>query len=117
VLDAFCYTGGFGLHAARAGAAAVLGVDVSEPALALAAENVKLNGLENVAFEQADVFERLDGLATAGERFGMVVLDPPKFARTRNAVEDALRGYRRLQQLGRSCWNRTASSWSVAARD
>lgn len=100
VLDAFCYTGGFGLHAARAGAAAVLGVDVSEAALALAVENVKLNGLENVTFEQADVFDHLDGLATAGERFGMVVLDPPKFARTRNAVEDALRGYRRLQQLG-----------------
>jgi 23S rRNA (cytosine1962-C5)-methyltransferase len=100
VLDAFCYTGGFGLHAARAGAASVVGVDVSETALGLAAENAKLNGLENLTFEQADVFERLDALATAGERFGVVVLDPPKFARTHNAVEDALRGYRRLQQLG-----------------
>lgn len=100
VLDAFCYTGGFGLHAAVAGAASVVGVDVSEPALVLAAENAKLNSLDNVAFVQADVFDNLEARATAGERFGVVVLDPPKFARTRNAVDDALRGYRRLQQLG-----------------
>jgi 23S rRNA (cytosine1962-C5)-methyltransferase len=99
VLDAFCYTGGFALHAARAGAAAALGVDVSEPALALARENARLNGLDNVAFERADVFARLDQLHAAGERFGLVVLDPPKFARARNAVEEALRGYRRLQTL------------------
>jgi 23S rRNA (cytosine1962-C5)-methyltransferase len=99
VLDAFCYTGGFGLHAARAGAAAVLGVDQSEPALALARDNAALNGLANVAFERGDVFARLDALAAAGERFGLVVLDPPKFARDRKAVDEALRGYRRLQTL------------------
>jgi 23S rRNA (cytosine1962-C5)-methyltransferase len=74
-------------------------VDVSEPALALARENARLNGLDNVAFERADVFARLDQLHAAGERFGLVVLDPPKFARARNAVEEALRGYRRLQTL------------------
>jgi 23S rRNA (cytosine1962-C5)-methyltransferase len=99
VLDAFCYTGGFGLHAARAGARAVLGVDASEPALALARENARRNGLDNVAFTRADVFHHLDELARAGERFGLVVLDPPKFARRRGAVEEALRGYRRLQSL------------------
>jgi 23S rRNA (cytosine1962-C5)-methyltransferase len=99
VLDAFCYTGGFALHAARAGATAVLGVDASEPALALARENARLNGLENVTFVRADVFAHLDALAQAGERFGLVVLDPPKFARTRGAIEEALRGYRRLQTL------------------
>jgi 23S rRNA (cytosine1962-C5)-methyltransferase len=99
VLDAFCYTGGFALHAARAGAASVLGVDASEPALALARENARLNGLDNVSFVRADVFAHLDALAQAGERFGLVVLDPPKFARTRGAVEEALRGYRRLQTL------------------
>jgi len=97
VLDAFCYTGGFGLHAARAGAAAVLGVDVSEPALALARANASLNGLTNLTFERSDVFDRLDQLVAAGERFDLVVLDPPKFARSGPAVEDALRGYRRLQ--------------------
>lgn len=99
VLDAFCYSGGFGLHAARAGAAEVIGVDVSEPALALARENAALNGLSNATFVQSDVFDDLQARATAGEKFGMVVLDPPKFARDRNAVEVALRGYRRLQTL------------------
>jgi 23S rRNA (cytosine1962-C5)-methyltransferase len=97
VLDAFCYTGGFGLHAARAGATAVLGVDVSEPALALARQNTERNGLTNLTFVREDVFRQLDLLVDAGERFGMVVLDPPKFARARNAIEEALRGYRRLQ--------------------
>lgn len=97
VLDGFCYTGGFGLHAAKAGAASVLGVDVSESALNLARANLELNGLANVAFERSDVFDKLDSLVAAGEKFGLVVLDPPKFARAGNAVEEAMRGYRRLQ--------------------
>jgi 23S rRNA (cytosine1962-C5)-methyltransferase len=99
VLDGFCYSGGFGLHASRAGAAEVLGVDSSEPALALAAENARLNGLTNLSFVRDDVFDHLDALAARGEHFGMVVLDPPKFARSRGAVDEALRGYRRLQTL------------------
>lgn len=99
VLDAFCYTGGFGLHAARAGAASVMGLDQSEPALQLARDNARLNGLDNLTFVRGDVFDELTGLAERGERFGMVVLDPPKFARARHAVEEALRGYRRLQTL------------------
>jgi 23S rRNA (cytosine1962-C5)-methyltransferase len=99
VLDAFCYTGGFGLYAARAGASAVHGVDVSEPALALARENASLNELAHVSFVRADVFKHMSALVDAGERFGMVVLDPPKFARARHAVEEALRGYRRLHSL------------------
>ncbi len=97
VLDAFCYTGGFGLHAARAGASAVLGVDASEPALTLARANCEANSLANLTFVREDVFKQLDVLVDAGEKFGMVVLDPPKFARARNAIEEALRGYRRLQ--------------------
>jgi 23S rRNA (cytosine1962-C5)-methyltransferase len=99
VLDAFCYTGGFGLHAARAGADQVLGLDVSAPALALAEANARLNGLDNVTFRRGEVFAQLAELAEAGQRFGLVVLDPPKFARSRHAVEEALRGYRRLQSL------------------
>jgi 23S rRNA (cytosine1962-C5)-methyltransferase len=97
VLDAFCYTGGFGLHCARAGATSVVGVDVSEPALALARENARINGLPNVVFERCDVFDFLDARVAARERYEMIVLDPPKFARARYAVDDALRGYRRLQ--------------------
>ncbi len=99
VLDAFCYTGGFGLHAARAGATSVLGIDVSEPALTLARANADQNGLSNVSYDRCDVFDQLDALAAARERFGMIIMDPPKFARARNAVDEALRGYRRLQTL------------------
>ncbi|MCI0381145.1 MAG: class I SAM-dependent rRNA methyltransferase [Gemmataceae bacterium] len=97
VLDAFCYSGGFGLHAAKAGAASVLGVDASEPALELARGNARLNELDNIAFEKHDVFDKLDALVDAGERFGLVILDPPKFARAGHAVEEAMRGYRQLQ--------------------
>ena len=96
MLDAFCYSGGFGLHGARLGAASVLGIDSSEPALQLARANADLNGLTNIAFEKADVFDRLDHLVEAAERFGLIVLDPPKFARSKQAVEEAMRGYRRL---------------------
>ena len=99
MLDAFCYSGGFGLHAARAGATSVLGVDQSEPALQLARENARLNGLDNLTFVRGDVFDELTALVERGERFGVVVLDPPKFARARHSVEEARRGYRRLQGL------------------
>lgn len=98
MLDAFCYSGGFSLQALRAGAASTLGIDASEPALALARTNAQLNGFTNAVFEKADVFNRLDSLVDAGERFGVVVLDPPKFARSTSAIDEALRGYRRLIQ-------------------
>jgi 23S rRNA (cytosine1962-C5)-methyltransferase len=97
VLDAFCYTGGFGIHAAKAGAARVLGVDVSEPALTLARQTANLNGLENLEFVRDDVFQRMDALIAGGEQFGLVVLDPPKFARDRQAIPEALKAYSRLQ--------------------
>jgi 23S rRNA (cytosine1962-C5)-methyltransferase len=74
-------------------------VDASEPALALARENARRNGLGQVEFVAADVFDHLDHLVGAGEKFGLVVLDPPRFARDRKAVEEAVRGYRRLQAL------------------
>lgn len=99
VLDAFCYTGGFALHAARAGAAAIEGVDSSAAAIGLARENAAINGLAAVQFTQAEVFDHLAALVAEGRRFGMIVLDPPKFARARHAVPEALRGYRRLQSL------------------
>jgi 23S rRNA (cytosine1962-C5)-methyltransferase len=99
VLDAFCYTGGFGLHAARAGAAEVLGVDASEPALELARRNAAANDLSGISFEAADVFRHLTDLVAVRRQFDVVVLDPPKFARNRAAVPEALKGYRRLHQL------------------
>jgi 23S rRNA (cytosine1962-C5)-methyltransferase len=99
MLDAFCYTGGFGLHAARAGAAEVIGVDVSEPALDLARSNAQVNGLGQITYLRADVFAHLDAAVAGQEKFGLIVLDPPRFARSRNAVDEALRGYRRLQTM------------------
>jgi 23S rRNA (cytosine1962-C5)-methyltransferase len=99
VLDAFCYSGGFGLHAAKAGASEVLGVDASEPALDLARRNAAANGLTNIAFECADVFRHLAAMVAVRRQFDVVVLDPPKFARNRAAVPEALKGYRRLHQL------------------
>lgn len=99
VLDAFCYSGGFGLYAAKGGAAEVLCVDASEPALELARRNAAANGLASIDFANADVFKHLGELVAAGRKFDVVVLDPPKFARNRAAVPDALKGYRRLHQL------------------
>jgi 23S rRNA (cytosine1962-C5)-methyltransferase len=100
VLDVCCYTGGFSLSAARLGGAAeVIGIDTSEAALAQARANAELNGLTNVRFEAGDAFEALQQRVLAGERFGMVVLDPPKFTRGRGGVNDALRAYHRLNQL------------------
>jgi 23S rRNA (cytosine1962-C5)-methyltransferase len=99
VLDAFCYTGGFGLHAARAGATEVLGIDKSESALQIAQENAAANGLTQIRLERGDVFDRLDAIVAQKKQFGLIVLDPPKFARARPAVEEALRAYRRLQAV------------------
>ncbi len=100
VLDMFCYSGGFSLNASVNGhAASVLGYDSSAKAVALAHANAELNSAHNVRFETADCFAALDALAASGERFGGVVLDPPKFARNRQAVDEALRAYHRLNRL------------------
>ena len=100
VLDMFCYSGGFAVAAAVAGGArSVLAVDSSAKAAALAKANAALNGAANVTVETADAFEKLDALREAGERFGMVVLDPPKFARSRAALDDALRAYHRINRV------------------
>ncbi|MCS6975654.1 MAG: class I SAM-dependent rRNA methyltransferase [Gemmatales bacterium] len=101
VLDAFCYSGGFGLACLRGGAEAVIGVDSSEAAVKLARLNAARNGFseQQAAYHRADVFEFMQEAVRHRERFGVVVLDPPKFARTKSAVEDALRGYRRLLTL------------------
>lgn len=100
VLDVCCYSGGFALAAAALGGAReVLGLDSSEAAITLARANAELNGLANVRFETADCFDRLRTLAAEGRRFGGIVLDPPKFARNRQALADALRAYERINRL------------------
>ena len=98
VLDAFSYSGGFGLYAAKGGATEVECVDASEPALKLAARNAELNDLKQLTFTHADVFNYLDKLVTSGRKFDLLVLDPPKFARNRAAVPKAVQGYRKLHQ-------------------
>jgi 23S rRNA (cytosine1962-C5)-methyltransferase len=99
VLDMFCYSGGFAVACASGGARSVLACDSSAKATALAKANADLNGAANVAVETADAFEKLAALGSAGERFGMVILDPPKFARSRASLDDAMRAYHRANRL------------------
>lgn len=94
VLDCFCYSGSWGLHAAFYGAASVNFVDVSERALALARANAELNGLTTpMRFEPAEAFERLRRFKSAGEGFDVIVLDPPAFIKSRKTVKEGEKGY------------------------
>jgi 23S rRNA (cytosine1962-C5)-methyltransferase len=99
--DLFCYSGGFALALAGGGARRVIGVDSSTPALALARENARRNALEGdrVRFEEGDAFKWLEAREAAGDTFGLIVLDPPRFARSRRGVPSALRGYEQLNEL------------------
>ena len=97
VLDCFTHTGSFALNAGMAGAAHVIGVDASQLGVEQARENAALNGLEDrVEFQCADVFELLPQLEQAGERFDVVILDPPAFTKSRSSVKKAVRGYREI---------------------
>ncbi len=92
VLDLCCFTGGFSLGALRlGGAASTLGLDSSAPAVAQAAHNASLNGLDRASFESGDVFRVLEQLGEAGERFEVVICDPPKYARHTGDVPAALK--------------------------
>lgn len=97
VLDCFTHTGSFALNAGIAGAREVIGVDASQLAVDQATENAKLNGLENVvSFRCEDVFELLPKLEQAGEKFDVVILDPPAFTKSRSSVKNAIKGYREI---------------------
>ena len=103
VLDCFCFSGGFALHAARAGAAHVHAIDQSAEAIIAAKANAQRNGLADlVSFDTANVFDWLKAQTTVGPherlipRFDLIVLDPPSFTRNRAAVPDALRGYKEI---------------------
>jgi 23S rRNA (cytosine1962-C5)-methyltransferase len=99
VLDLFCYSGGFGVTALRGGGAErVLGIDSSAPAIVLARQNAVTNHLSAARFEQADVFDAMEKLRTRQERFGVVICDPPKFARNARGVDEALKAYLRLNR-------------------
>ena len=98
VLDCFTDTGSFALNAAKAGAAGVRGVDISESAVAMARENAERNGLsDRTSFEAANVFDLLPALAEAGKNeYDFVILDPPAFTKSRKTVANASRGYKEI---------------------
>ena len=97
VLDLCCCTGGFSIHAALYGAKRVEAVDVSEAALALVRENAALNAVEDrITTTCANVFDLARAYAAAGRQFGLVICDPPAFAKSRQALSGALRGYKEL---------------------
>ena len=98
-LDCFTYAGGFALHISRC-CDSVLGIDSSADALRLAQRNAELNGVANVEWKETNCFDFLKAADQAGERFDVVVLDPPAFARQRSNLDSALRGYKELNLRG-----------------
>lgn len=101
VLDCFTHTGSFALNAGVAGASSVLGVDASELGVNQARENAQLNGLsDRVKFVCADVFELLPQLEAEGEKFDVVILDPPAFTKSRASIKNAVKGYREINLRG-----------------
>lgn len=101
VLDCFTHTGSFALNAGLAGAKHVLGVDASETGITQAEENARLNGLSHVVkFQCADVFELLPAFERQGQKFDVVILDPPAFTKARNSVKNAVKGYREINLRG-----------------
>jgi 23S rRNA (cytosine1962-C5)-methyltransferase len=101
VLDAFCFSGGFACHALRSGATQALLLDSSVDALALARRNLELNtAADRAELKEGNAFDLLRGLEAAGERFGVVVLDPPPFTRRKDSIEAAARGYKEINIRG-----------------
>jgi 23S rRNA (cytosine1962-C5)-methyltransferase len=100
VLDICCFGGGFAIAAEALGNAAdVLGIDASAKAVAAAEQNATRNGVKNVRFRAGDAFKSLEQFVESGETFEAVILDPPKFARSRRSLEEALRAYHWLNRL------------------
>ena len=101
VLDCFTHTGSFALNAGLAGSKEVLGVDASQLAVNQASENARLNGIgDRVHFECADVFDLLPKLEQEGQKFDVVILDPPAFTKSRNSIKNAVKGYREINLRG-----------------
>jgi len=101
VLGAFCYTGSFEVHAGHYGAKSVLGLDISEQAVAQARKNAELNGLENtVRFEAVNAFDVLKKWSREGKQFDVVMLDPPAFTKSRETIQKAISGYKEINLRG-----------------
>lgn len=103
VLDVYSYLGGFGIQAAAAGAADVLCIDRSQPALDLASQTAANAGLsERCRFEKSEAFSALEAMAKSRETFGVVIADPPAFVKTKKDLKPGARGYRKLARLSSS---------------
>ncbi len=96
LLDVCCYTGGFGLVAAKAGATSVMAIDSSERALDAAREAASRNNVDSMTFKKADCFDELKAMSERGEKYDAVILDPPRFAGSRHQIDSAIRAYARL---------------------
>ena len=101
VLDCFTHMGTFALNAGYGGASSVLGLDISEYAVEQASANAKLNHLDSiVSFKAANVFDELPRLVEEGEKYDVVILDPPAFTKSREATKKAVKGYREINMKG-----------------
>ncbi|HXS35818.1 MAG TPA: class I SAM-dependent rRNA methyltransferase [Flavipsychrobacter sp.] len=101
VLEAFCYTGTFSLHAAHYGAKSVLGLDISENAVATARRNAELNGYENICkFETVNAFDVLKKWTKESKYYDVVMLDPPAFTKSRENIQKAITGYKEINLRG-----------------
>ena len=101
VLEVFCYTGTFSVHAAYYGARKVLGLDISETAVAQAKSNAELNGLENIcSFTAENAFDVLKQWSKEGKTYDVVMLDPPAFTKSRGNIQNAIKGYKEINLRG-----------------
>ena len=101
VLEAFCYTGTFGIHAAHYGAKSVLGLDISDTAVAQAKRNAELNGLQDIcSWETQNAFDVLKSWGKEGRTYDVVMLDPPAFTKSRENIQKAITGYKEINLRG-----------------
>ncbi|MFH1998946.1 MAG: class I SAM-dependent rRNA methyltransferase [Planctomycetota bacterium] len=105
VLDAFCYDGGFALHLMKAGAREVVAIDSSRLALEHVASNALLNNLGTIETRKSNCFDALKAMARDGERFDLIVVDPPPFARRKSDLSSALRAYKEINLRAIQCLN------------
>lgn len=101
VLEAFCYTGTFSMHAAQYGAKSVLGLDISDNAINTARKNAELNGFQDICkFQNVNAFDVLKQWVKEGRRYDTVILDPPAFTKSRENIQKAVTGYKEINLRG-----------------
>lgn len=101
VLDCFCHTGSFAVHAALYGAKKITSIDISEEAVEISKQNAEMNGVSDICnFQVANAFDALRTMSDEKREFDVVILDPPAFTKSRNALEGAARGYKEINLRG-----------------